>query len=84
MLNIKKKKFLVKYSQIANISYISESVKGNAYAKGYSYFILKFNLKNGNYKIIFSTNYPEFSEISSAINDFKTQKKNNVIILNRK
>lgn len=85
LANQKIKKELVKYSDIGKVSYMRQKVKGNRFAKGYSSYLLVFNLKNYNPVIIFSNAYFEKEEIDNAIKSLNEQikSKNDEIILNR-
>lgn len=85
MAGLKSKKKLIKLSEIKNVSFIPQRVKGNRYAKGYTSYLLIFNDKNNNRVIIFSTDYYDKNEVNYAIKYIKTQlkSKNKKIILNR-
>lgn len=73
LLNMKFNRKLVKYSDIAEVGYMREKVKGNRYAKGYSSYLLTFNLKDNNRKVIFSKAYFEREELNSVIRDLTNQ-----------
>lgn len=85
LANQKIKKELVKYSDIGQVSYMRQKVKGNRFAKGYSSYLLIFNLKNYNPVVIFSSAYFEKEELDNAIKNLNKQIKSNddEIILNR-
>lgn len=85
LANQKINKKLVKYSDIDKVSYMRQKVKGNRFAKGYSSYLLVFNLKNYNPVIIFSSAYFEKKELDNAIKSLNEQikSKDNEIILNR-
>lgn len=82
---LKYKKKLIKMSDIKNVTYIPQSIKGNRYAKGYTSYFLTFIDKNNNRIIVFSTYYYEKDEVDYAIKNLKKQlaQKNNTIILKR-
>lgn len=82
---LKYKKKLINMSDIKDVTYIPQSVKGNRYAKGYTSYFLTFIDKNNNRIIVFSTYYYEKDEVYYAIKNLKKQlaKKNNTIILKR-
>ena len=77
LINLKSKKELVKFSDIEDVSYMRQKVKGNRYAKGYSSYLLIFNLKNNNPLVIFSGAYFEKSELDNAIKDLTAQISSN-------
>lgn len=85
LANQKIKKELVKYSDIGQVSYMRQKVKGNRFAKGYSSYLLVFNLKNYNPVVIFSSAYFEKEELDNAIKSLNKQmkSKDDEIILNR-
>lgn len=85
MFNMKSRNKLVKYSDISDVSYIKQKIKGNRYANGYIEYLLIFNLKNNDRKIIFSESFFDKEEIFGCIKDLRTQINNNKneIILNR-
>lgn len=85
LVNQKSKKVLVKYSDIENVSYMRQKVKGNRYAKGYMSYLLIFNLNNNNPLVIFSSAYFEKDDLDKAIKDLTTQitSPNDKIELNR-
>lgn len=75
LLNIKNKKFLIKYSDIKNVTYKPKNVKGNAYAKGYTAYYLSFNNKKNMQLKIFLTSYFEKDEVKKAVQELKQQMK---------
>lgn len=85
MLNMKSRKKLVKYSDIVDVSYIKQKIKGNRYANGYTEYLLIFKLKNNDREIIFSKSFFEKDELFKYIKDLRTQiySDKNEIILNR-
>lgn len=85
LINFKNKKELTKFSDIYNVSYMRQKVKGNRFAKGYSSYLLIFNLQDGNPLVIFSSAYFEKNELDNAIKNLTTQilSKNSDIKLNR-
>lgn len=85
LINQKSKKYLVDYSDIESVGYLRQKVKGNRYAKGYSSYLLVFNLKNNNPLLIFYSDYYDKSELDSVIKNLTNQMsgKNDKIILNR-
>lgn len=84
LINFKYKKKLINISKITGVSYISQRVKGNRYAKGYTSYYLVFVDKNNNHTIIFTTDYYDRDELNIAIKNLKKQIKNNdKIILKR-
>lgn len=85
LINQKSKKYLTDYSNIESVGYLRQKVKGNRYAKGYSSYLLVFNLKNNNPLVIFYTDYYEKTELDSVIKSLTNQMngENDKIILNR-
>ena len=73
MINLKSKKEFVKFSDINNVSYMRQKIKGNRYAKGYSSYLLIFNLKDNNPIVIFSSAYLEKEELDKAIKELSLQ-----------
>ncbi len=69
----KSNKHIVKYSDIKNVSYIRQKVKGNLYAKGYRDYQLIFITKDNSRKIIFSEIYLEKPQIISKIKEIKKE-----------
>ena len=57
LINQKSHKNLTKFSNVESISYMRQKVKGNRFAKGYSSYLLIFNLKDNNPLVIFSSQY---------------------------
>ena len=82
---LKYKKKLIKISDIKNITYIPQSVKGNRYAKGYTQYFLTLIDKKNDRIIVFSTYYYEIDEVKDAIKNLKKQidQKKDEIILKR-
>ena len=85
MLNIKSSKKLVKYSDIDDISYIKQKVRGNRVAKGYTEYLLIFKTNQNDRKIIFSEVFYEKEELFKYIKDLQAQmlSSSDIIILNR-
>lgn len=85
LLNKKSQKDLVKFSDVKNVSYMTQKVRGNRFAKGYSSYLLIFNLKDNNPLVIFSSPYFEKEELDTAIKNLTEQinKNQNEIRLNR-
>lgn len=73
LLNMKSEKKLVKFSDISDIGYLRQKIKGNRYAKGYTEYLLTFNLKNNDRIIIFSESYYDKAELDRTIKDLNTQ-----------
>ncbi len=67
LLNGKSQKQITKFSEIAEVGYYREKVKGNRYSKGYSDYLLTFVLKNNNSVVIFKTAYYDKTELQQAI-----------------
>ena len=85
LLNIKKRKTIIQYSEIKNFSFIKQRIKGNRVATGHTSYVLAVKNKT-NYPIrIFSTCYYSKPEIDVVIHDLNKQLKNNneTIIYNR-
>ena len=76
LLNIKYRKKIIPLSDITNITYMRQKVKGNRFAIGYTAFILVVKDKKNNPIKVFSTSYFEKDEIDNAIFDLKKQIKN--------
>lgn len=85
LLNKKSQKDLVKFSDVRNVSYMTQKVRGNRFAKGYSSYLLIFYLKDNNPLVIFSSPYFEKEELDTAIKNLTEQinKNQNEIRLNR-
>lgn len=85
LLNKKSQKDLVKFSDVKNVSYMTQKVRGNRFAKGYSSYLLIFNLKDNNPLVIFSSPYFEKEELDTAIKNLTEQinKNQDEIRLNR-
>lgn len=67
LLNMKSQKQIAKFSEIAEVGYFREKIKGNRYSKGYSDYLLTFVLKNNNSVVIFKSAYYNKSELQQAI-----------------
>lgn len=85
LLNKTSQKDLVKFSDVKNVSYMTQKVRGNRFAKGYSSYLLIFNLKDNNPLVIFSSPYFEKEELDTAIKNLTEQinKNQDEIRLNR-
>ena len=85
LINQKSKKYLTDYSNIESVGYLRQKVKGNRYAKGYSSYLLVFNLKSNNPLVIFYSDYYDKAELDAVIKDLTNQmlEKKDKIILNR-
>ena len=64
---------MVKYSDIATVGFLKQKVKGNKYAKGYSFYLLTFILKDNNQKEIFKSEYYEKADIDKDIAGLRKQ-----------
>lgn len=73
LLNMKSTKKIVEYSDIATVGFMKQKVKGNKYAKGYSYYLLTFILKDNNPKVIFKSEYYEKADVDSDISNLRKQ-----------
>lgn len=73
LLNMKSTKKIVEYSDIATVGFMKQKVKGNKYAKGYSYYLLTFILKDNNPKVIFKSEYYEKADVDSDISSLRRQ-----------
>jgi len=71
LINLKSRKKLMKYSDIGNVSYITQSVSGNVYAKGYTSYLLTIYTKKNDPVVVFSTEYFEYKGVADAIRDIK-------------
>ena len=71
LINLKSRKKLMKYSDIGNISYITQNVSGNVYAKGYTSYLLTIYTKKNNPVVVFSTEYFEYKDIADAVENLK-------------
>ena len=67
LVNMKSTKKLVKYSEVADVSYLRQKVKGNRYAKGYTEYLLTFTKKDNNKVVIFSESYFEKEDLVKTI-----------------
>jgi hypothetical protein len=76
LYNKKSSHKLVKYSDIADVGYFKQKIKGNRYAKGYTEYLLKFTLNNNNSVIIFSKSYYDFDELKQDVKFLRKQIKN--------
>ena len=64
---MKSTKKLVKYSDVADVSYLRQKVKGNRYAKGYTEYLLTFIKKDNNKVVLFSERYLEKEDLVKTI-----------------
>ena len=71
LVNMKSTKKLVKYSEVDNVSYLRQKVKGNRYAKGYTEYLLTFTKKDNNNVVIFSESYFEKEDLLKTIRIIK-------------
>lgn len=76
LLNMKSTKKIVEYSDIATVGFMKQKVKGNKYAKGYSYYLLTFILKDNNPKVIFKSEYYEKADVDSDVSSLRRQMDN--------
>lgn len=85
LINKKSHKNLTKYSNIESVSYMRQKVRGNRFAKGYSSYLLIFNLKDNNPLVIFSSPYFDKNELDNDIKNLTEQliQQNEKIKLNR-
>lgn len=85
LINKKSHKSLTKYSNIESVSYMRQKVRGNRFAKGYSSYLLIFNLKDNNPLVIFSSPYFDKNELDNDIKNLTEQliQKSETIKLNR-
>lgn len=77
LINKESTKKLLKYSDISEVSYFKEKIKGNRYAKGYSKYLITFIKKDNNPVVIFSGAYYEKSKLNSDIEKLSEQINNN-------
>lgn len=73
LLNMKSTKKIVEYSDIATVGFMKQKVKGNKYAKGYSYYLLTFILKDNNPKVIFKSEYYEKADVDRDVSNLRRQ-----------
>lgn len=78
LINKKSTKKLVKYSDISDVSYFKERIKGNRFAKGYSKYLITFIKKDNNPVVIFSGAYYEKTKLNSDIEKLSEQIYNDV------
>lgn len=85
LINKKSHKNLTKYSNIESVSYMRQKVRGNRFAKGYSSYLLIFNLKDNNPLVIFSSPYFDKNELDNDIKNLTEQliQQSETIKLNR-
>ena len=76
LINMTRTKNIIKYSDIKEITYMPQRVKGNRFAKGYTSYILIFYNKKNNPVVIFSTPYFETEKPKNIILNFRKQMKN--------
>lgn len=77
LINKESTKKLLKYSDISEVSYFKEKIKGNRYAKGYSKYLITFIKKDNNPVVVFSSAYYEKSKLNSDIEKLSEQINNN-------
>ena len=73
LFNIKFDKNIIKYSEIEDVSYYTQRIKGNRYGKGYKEYFIAFNTKNNEQIKIFSKSYYDKSELNNAIKELKSE-----------
>lgn len=73
LFNMTCEKNLIKISEINDITYYTQKVKGNRYGKGYREYFLAFNTKNNEQIKIFSKSYYDKKELSDAIHNLKSK-----------
>ena len=71
LFNMTNEKTLIKISDINDISYYAQRIKGNRYSKGYREYFLAFNTKNNEKIKIFSKSYYDKNELNNAITELK-------------
>lgn len=69
LVNYKSRKKFLKYSDIGKIAYITQTVSGNIYAKGYTSYLLTIYTKKNDPVVVFSTEYFEYKDAADAIKD---------------
>ena len=73
LINQKSNKNLTKFSNVESVSYMRQKVKGNRFAKGYSSYLLIFNLKDNNPLVIFSSPYFDKGELDNDVKNLTEQ-----------
>lgn len=73
LINQKSHKNLTKFSNVESVSYMRQKVKGNRFAKGYSSYLLIFNLKDNNPLVIFSNPYFDKDELDNDVKNLTEQ-----------
>lgn len=73
LINQKSHKILTKFSNVESVSYMRQKVKGNRFAKGYSSYLLIFNLKDNNPLVIFSSPYFDKGELDNDVKNLTEQ-----------
>lgn len=73
LINQKSHKNLTKFSNVKSVSYMRQKVKGNRFAKGYSSYLLIFNLKDNNSLVIFSSPYFDKGELDNDVKNLTEQ-----------
>lgn len=73
LFNVKTKKTLVKYSQITDVTYYAQKVKGNRYGKGYREYFLAFDVNGGDNIKVFSKSYYDKNELNKVIKNLKKE-----------
>ena len=63
-------------SDIATVGFLKQKVEGNKYAKGYSFYLLTFILKDNNQKEIFKSEYYEKADIDKDMANLREQIEN--------
>ena len=76
LFNIKISKNLGKFSDIEDVSFFKQRIKGNRYGKGYKEYLIAFELKNKNKIQIFTKSYYEKKELNFAIKELKSKINN--------
>lgn len=73
LINQKSHKNLTKFSNVESVSYMRQKVKGNRFAKGYSSYLLIFNLKDNNPLVIFSNPYFDKDKLDNDVKNLTEQ-----------
>ena len=73
LINQKSHKNLTKFSNVESVSDMRQKVKGNRFAKGYSSYLLIFNLKDNNPLVIFSSQYFDKGELDNDVKNLTEQ-----------
>ena len=77
LFNMQSSKFVAKYSDIDKCGHYLIRVKGNRYAKGYSSYLLTFELKNDKEVEVFKEPYYEKEELQNISKNILTQLRKN-------